>query len=153
MMAAERRGERAATVNAPTGSTYASLRGAALTGNAALFQTALADALGLDFATARSLAGGAPTRRFLSRSRRSTCRKTRPSSSPSRSFHGCSRTRKRSASSSTATARFTPDAAQRKVDGWKAAHLAEAVHHIVHAPANADTRPSTSDRAAGLKAS
>ncbi|MGB3830396.1 MAG: DUF2336 domain-containing protein [Mesorhizobium sp.] len=36
--------------------TYARLRETALTGNATLFQTALADALGIDFTTARALA-------------------------------------------------------------------------------------------------
>lgn len=153
MMAAERRGERAATVNAPTGSTYASLRGTALTGNAALFQTALADALGLDFATARSLAGGASYASLLVALKALDLSEDKafliavavfprlfPHPEAIRIFLDRYRT-------------LHPDAAQRKVDGWKAAHLAEAVHHIVHAPANADTRPSTSDRAAGLKAS
>jgi len=149
MMAAERRGERAATVNAPTGSTYASLRGTALTGNAALFQTALADALGLDFATARSLAGGASYASLLVALKALDLSEDKafliavavfprlfPHPEAIRIFLDRYRT-------------LHPDAAQRKVDGWKAAHLAEAVHHIVHAPANADTRPSTGDRAAG----
>lgn len=50
--------EREATAINPTGasSTYARLREAALTGNGALFHTALADALGIDFAAARALA-------------------------------------------------------------------------------------------------
>ena len=40
---------------------YARLRETALTGNAAFFQTALADALAIDFATARALTGSSDT--------------------------------------------------------------------------------------------
>jgi uncharacterized protein (DUF2336 family) len=48
--------ESGATINPFTGSeTYVKLRETALTGNAAFFQTALADALEIDFSTARSL--------------------------------------------------------------------------------------------------
>ncbi|TJV74193.1 MAG: hypothetical protein E5X84_39235, partial [Mesorhizobium sp.] len=45
-----------ATINPFAGAnTYVKLRETALTGNAAFFQTALADALDIDFSTARSL--------------------------------------------------------------------------------------------------
>ena len=46
-------------------SAYAKLRETALTGNAAFFQTALADALNIDFATARSLVAASDTTPLL----------------------------------------------------------------------------------------
>jgi uncharacterized protein (DUF2336 family) len=46
-------------------SAYAKLRETALTGNAAFFQTALADALDIDFATARSLVAASDTTPLL----------------------------------------------------------------------------------------
>lgn len=57
IMAADREPYSVA-LNAPAGSAYAKLRETALTGNVALFQSALADALGFDVGDARPLTDG-----------------------------------------------------------------------------------------------
>ena len=54
MLADKLAGEEALNPSAKSG-VYAKLRETALTGNAAFFQTALADALGIDFTTVRAL--------------------------------------------------------------------------------------------------
>jgi len=55
IMLADKLTEAGALNPSARSSTYARLRETALTGNAAFFQTALADALGIDFGTARAL--------------------------------------------------------------------------------------------------
>ncbi len=152
IMAAGRQDD-AASLNAPTGSAYAKLRETALTGNAAFFQTALADALDLDFPTARSLTDGNSYASLLTALRALDLGEDKafliavaafprlfPHPEAIRIFLDRYRT-------------LHLDVARRKVGEWKAASLAKALHQIVHAPANADDRASTRDRLAGIKAS
>ena len=59
IMLADSLAEQGALNPSARSGTYARLRETALTGNAAFFQTALADALGIDFVTARALTASA----------------------------------------------------------------------------------------------
>lgn len=153
MMIPDRHTGGFANINASTGSTYDKLRGTALTGNPALFQTALADALSLDFATARSLTGGESYSSLLIALRSlelpedkafliavAVFPKLFPHPEAIRIFLDRYRT-------------LHIEAACDKVDAWKATHLANALHQIVHTPANADTPVPAQERAARLKAS
>jgi uncharacterized protein (DUF2336 family) len=152
IMAAERQPGSAA-INAPSGSTYAKLRETALTGHATFFQTALADALELDFAAARSLTDGPSYSSLLVALRALDLGEDKafliavavfprlfPHPEAIRIFLDRYRT-------------LHLDVARRKVGEWKAQSLSQALHQIVQPPANADTRASTRDRLAGLKAS
>jgi uncharacterized protein (DUF2336 family) len=152
IMAADQ-GSGAANLNAPAGSTYVKLRETALTGNAAFFQTALADALDLDFATARSFTESASYSSLLVALRALDLGEDKaflitvavfpllfPHPQAIRIFLDRYRTLHR-------------DVALQKVDEWKAASLAGAVHQIVHRPANADTRAPARTRRSSLKAS
>ena len=143
----------AANLNAPAGSTYVKLRETALTGNSAFFQTALADALDLDFATARSLTESATFSSLLVALRALDLGEDKafliavaifpplfPHPQAIRIFLDRYRTLHR-------------DVALQRVDEWKAASLAGAIHQIVHRPANADARASATTRHPGLKAS
>ncbi len=145
--------DAAANINTPGGSTYARLRETALTGNAAFFQTALADALELDFATARSITRTGSYSSLLVALRALDLGEDRaflivvavfprlfPHPEAIRIFLDRYRT-------------LHPDVARKKVNEWKAAQLAQALHEIVHTPANSAERASTRDRLAGLKAS
>jgi uncharacterized protein (DUF2336 family) len=151
-MAADQR-SGAANLNAPAGSTYVKLRETALTGNAAFFQTALADALDLDFATARSFTESASYSSLLVALRALDLGEDKaflitvavfpllfPHPQAIRIFLDRYRTLHR-------------DVALQKVDEWKAAGLAGALHQIVHRPANADTRAPAGTRRSSLKAS
>lgn len=152
IMAAGQRGG-AENLNAPAGSTYVKLRETALTGNAAFFQTALADALDLDFATARSLTESAAYSSLLVALRALDLGEDKaflitvavfPSLFPHpqaiRVFLDRYRTLHR-------------DVALQKVDEWKAASLAGAVHQIVHRPANIDTHAPAATQNSDLRAS
>ncbi|MBB6408174.1 hypothetical protein [Mesorhizobium sangaii] len=152
-----RSGDDAATNADPfTGAdTYVKLRETALTGNAAFFQTALADALDIDFSVARSLTGNQNYASLLAALRSLDLSEDRaflitvavyPSQFPHpqaiRAFLDRYRLLHR-------------DAAQDKVRLWKAETLSRAVRDA--APANGDTRTASNsdDTAAssGLKAS
>jgi uncharacterized protein (DUF2336 family) len=141
----------AATVNSPVG--YIKLRETALTGNATFFQTALADALGLDFATARSLTESAAYSALLVALRALGLGEDKaflitvavfPTLFPHPQAIRIFLDRYRS---------LHQDAARQKVGEWKAASLSQALHQIVHVPANADTRSASKDRSSDLKAS
>lgn len=152
-----RKGDEAAATNADpfTGAdTYVKLRETALTGNAAFFQTALADALDIDFSIARSLTGNQNYTSLLAALRSLDLSEDRaflitvavyPSQFPHpqaiRAFLDRYRLLHR-------------DAAQDKVRLWKAETLSRAVRDA--APAISDTRSgSNSDDAAassGLRA-
>lgn len=153
-----RTGDEAAATNTDpfTGAdTYVKLRETALTGNAAFFQTALADALDIDFSIARSLTGNQNYASLLAALRSLDLSEDRaflitvavyPSQFPHpqaiRAFLDHYRLLHR-------------DAAQDKVRLWKAETLSRAVRDA--APANSDSRTgSNSDDAAassGLRAS
>lgn len=151
-----RSGDEAAAADPFTGAdTYVKLRETALTGNAAFFQTALADALDIDFSIARSLTGNQNYASLLAALRSLDLSEDRaflitvavyPSQFPHpqaiRAFLDRYRLLHR-------------DAAQDKVRLWKAETLSRAVRDA--APANSDTRTaSNSDDAAassGLRAS
>ncbi|HEY4191543.1 MAG TPA: DUF2336 domain-containing protein [Mesorhizobium sp.] len=135
-----------ANINAPDGSTYVKLRETALTGNAAFFQTALADALGVDFATARSLTESTNYSSLLVALRALDVGEDKaflvtvaafPSLFPHpqaiRVFLDRYRT-------------LHHDLARQKVAEWKAASLSNSLHGIVHTPANADTPAPGRDR-------
>lgn len=152
IMASERHGDTV-NINAAAGSTYAKLRETALTGNAAFFQTALADALELDFATARSLTDGNSYSSLLVALRAldlgddkafliavAVFPRLFPHPEAIRIFLDRYRT-------------LHLDVARCKVDEWKTASFTQALHRIVHAPANADANSSARDRLASLKAS
>ena len=151
IMAADRKRDSAA-LNAPAGSTYAKLRETALTGNVTFFQTALADALELDFAAARPLTDGSSYSSLLVALRAldvgedkafliavAIFPKLFPHPEAIRLFLSRYRT-------------LHLDVARRKVEEWKAESLSQALHRIAQ-PANADARASTRDRLAGIKAS
>ncbi len=151
IMAAGRNPDSAA-INAPAGSTYAKLRETALTGNPAFFQTALADALELDFTAARSLIDGSSYSSLLVALRALDIGEDKafliavaifprlfPHPEAIRLFLSRYRT-------------LHLDVARRKVGEWKAESLSQALHRIAQ-PANADARASTRDRLAGIKAS
>lgn len=152
IMAADQRGG-AANLNAPAGSTFIKLRETALTGNAAFFQTALADALDLDFATGRTLTESATYSSLLVALRALDLGEDKaflitvavfpalfPHPQAIRIFLDRYRT-------------MHHDVALQKVDEWKAASLAGAVHQIVHRPANADTHAPAKNLRPGLRAS
>jgi uncharacterized protein (DUF2336 family) len=152
IMAGNRNGATA-NLNTPPGSTYAKLRETALTGNAAFFQTAIADALELDFATARSLTESATYSSLLVALRAldlgedkaflivvAVYHRLFPHPEAIRIFLDRYRCLHR-------------DVARQKVNEWKVASLALALHPIVHTPANADTHPATGDRQSSLRAS
>ncbi|MGX7872090.1 hypothetical protein ACVDG5_003660 [Mesorhizobium sp. ORM6] len=145
----------AAKVDAFPGSdTYVKLRETALTGNAAFFQTALADALDIDFSTARSLTANQNYAPLLAALRSLDLSEDRaflitvavyPSLFPHpqaiRTYLDRYRLLHR-------------DAALDRVRGWKAETLARVVREA--APANSDNRKaSNSDEAEppGLRAS
>lgn len=143
----------AANLNAPDGSTFAKLRETALTGNAAFFQTALADAIDLDFATARSLTLNGSYSSLLIALRALDLGEDKaflitvavfpalfPHPQAIRIFLDRYRTMHR-------------DLALQKVHEWKEASLSGALHQIVHRPANADTPAAVVSLRAGLKAS
>ena len=153
IMATEQHSKAANHLNALAGSTYIKLRETALTGNAAFFQTALADALELDFATARSLTESTAYSSLLVALRALDLGEDKafliavaifPSLFPHpqaiRIFLDRYRTLHR-------------DLARQKVNEWKAASLSQALHQIVHTPANADKRTTPGDRLSSLKAS
>jgi uncharacterized protein (DUF2336 family) len=140
----------AAKVDAFPGSdTYVKLRETALTGNAAFFQTALADALDVDFSTARSLTAIQNYASLLAALRSLDLSEDRaflitvavyPSQFPHpqaiRTFLDRYRLLHR-------------DVALDKVRHWKAESLSRMVREA--SPANSDTRTaSNSDDAAGL---
>ncbi|MHA6644736.1 hypothetical protein [Mesorhizobium sp. A623] len=138
--------ENAAKGDAPSNSAYVKLRETALTGNAAFFHTALADALGFDFATARSLTESASYSSLLVALRALDLGEDKaflvavaifPSLFPHPQAIRIFLDRYRS---------LHHDAAQQKVDEWKAAGLS-------HVPANADRRVSPPSRPSNLKAS
>lgn len=131
---------------------FARLRDTALTGNAALFQTALADVLGLDYTTARSLTESATYSALLVALRALDLREEKaflvlaavfPALFPHAQAIRVLLDRYRA---------LHPDAARQKVDEWKAASLYKALDEIVHMPANADT-PAPKFRPADLRAS
>jgi uncharacterized protein (DUF2336 family) len=145
------------TVNPFVGSeTYAKLRETALTGNAAFFQTALADALEIDFQTARSLTANQNYASLLAALRSLDLSEDRaflitvavyptqfPHPQAIRLFLDRYRLLHR-------------DAALDKVRGWKVEALSKAIRNTGHTAANGDTRnASNSDDApasASLKA-
>lgn len=151
-----RTGDEAAATDPFTGAdTYVKLRETALTGNAAFFQTALADALDIDFSIARSLTANQNYASLLAALRSLDLNEDRaflitvavyPSQFPHpqaiRTFLDRYRLLHR-------------DAAQDKVRLWKAETLSKVVRDA--APANSDARTvSNSDDAAassGLRAS
>ncbi|UVK44491.1 hypothetical protein BPNPMPFG_006415 [Mesorhizobium sp. AR07] len=153
-----RTGEQAAGPNADPFSgadTYVKLRETALTGNAAFFQTALADALDIDFSIARSLTANQNYASLLAALRSLDLSEDRaflitvavyptqfPHPQAIRTFLDRYRLLHR-------------DVAQDKVRLWKAETLSRVVRDA--APANSDTRTaSNSDDAAassGLRAS
>ncbi|CCV12575.1 conserved hypothetical protein [Mesorhizobium sp. STM 4661] len=150
--------EGGAAVNPFVGAqTYVKLRETALTGNAAFFQTALADALDIDFSTARSLTANQNYASLLAALRALDLGEDKafliavavyPTAFPHpqaiRIFLDRYRLLHR-------------DAALDKVRNWKAETLSRAVRGIVRAAANADMRmASGSDNGsavASLKAS
>lgn len=120
--------------------TYVKLRETALTGNAAFFQTALADALDIDFSTARSLIANQNYTSLLAALRALDLNEDKafliaaavyPTAFPHpqaiRIFLDRYRLLHR-------------DAALDKVRNWKAETLSRVVRGIVRAAANADTR-------------
>ncbi|PDQ20703.1 hypothetical protein CN311_12775 [Mesorhizobium sanjuanii] len=120
--------------------TYVKLRETALTGNAAFFQTALADALDIDFSTARSLTANQNYTSLLAALRALDLGEDKafliaaaiyPTAFPHpqaiRIFLDRYRLLHR-------------DAALDKVRNWKAETLSRVVRGIVRAAANADTR-------------
>lgn len=133
-------------------STYAKLRETALTGSSAFFNTALADALDLDFNTARSLTANPTYSPLLVALRALNLGEDRafliavavfpklfPHPQAIRIFLDRYRT-------------LHPEAAMEKVDGWKAEKLSRELYPIVHAAANADAGGSSPMRS-GVKAS
>jgi uncharacterized protein (DUF2336 family) len=136
----------AAKGDAPSNSAYVKLRETALTGNAAFFHTALADALSLDLAMARSLTESASYSSLLVALRALDLGEDKaflvavaifPSLFPHPQAIRIFLDRYRS---------LHQDAAQQTVDEWKAAGLS-------HVPANAEGRVSPRRRPSSLKAS
>ncbi|GLS35803.1 hypothetical protein GCM10010869_13920 [Mesorhizobium tianshanense] len=128
--------------------TYVKLRETALTGNAAFFQTALADALEIDFSTARSLIANQNYTSLLAALRALDLGEDRaflitvavypaefPHPQAIRIFLDRYRLLHR-------------DAALDRLRGWKAETLSKAIHNTWPAAANADIRKADSDNAA-----
>lgn len=143
----------ASSINAPDASIYAKLRETALTGNATFFQTALADALDLDFATARSLMAGTTYSSLLVALRALDVGEDKafliavavyprlfPHPEAIRIFLDRFRT-------------LHLDVARTKVGEWRAEGLAAALQQPTHRPANADERAGDAKRPDGLRAS
>ncbi|RWN30887.1 MAG: hypothetical protein EOR95_19330 [Mesorhizobium sp.] len=143
-----------ATINPFTGAeTYVKLRETALTGNAAFFQTALADALEIDFSTARSLTATQNYTSLLAGLRALDLSEDKaflitvavyptefPHPQAIRIFLDRYRLLHR-------------DAALDRVRGWKAETLSKAIRSTGPVAANADIRKADSDNAAiSLKA-
>ncbi|UDL92758.1 DUF2336 domain-containing protein [Mesorhizobium sp. PAMC28654] len=143
-----------ASVNPFLGSeTYAKLRETALTGNAAFFQTALADALEIDFQTARSLTANQNYASLLAALRSLDLSEDRaflitvavyPTQFPHphaiRLFLDRYRLLHR-------------DVALNKVRGWKAVTLSKAIRDTGHTAANGDTRNASNSDDAPVSAS
>ncbi|MBZ9795771.1 hypothetical protein [Mesorhizobium sp. ES1-4] len=145
----------AAKVDAfPGADAYAKLRETALTGNAAFFQTALADALGIDFSIARSLTAHQNYAPLLAALRSLDFSEDRAFLITVAVFPGLF---PHPQAIRTYLDRFRllhRDAALDKVRGWKAETLSKAVGDV--SPANSDSRKaSNSDEveAPGLRAS
>jgi uncharacterized protein (DUF2336 family) len=143
------------SINPFTGSTtYVKLRETALTGNAAFFQTALADALEIDFPTARSLTGSQHYEPLLTALRALDLSEDKafliavavyPSQFPHphaiRTFLDRYRL-------------LHHEAALDKVRAWKAEAVSRAIRGVmpIPAPANADTpRAANGDKAASVR--
>lgn len=138
-----------ATINPFTGAqTYVKLRETALTGNAAFFQTALADALEIDFSTARSLTANQNYMSLLTALRALDLGEDRaflitvaayPAAFPHpqaiRIFLDRYRLLHR-------------DAALDRLRGWQAETLSKAIRNAGPIAANADIRKADSDNAA-----
>lgn len=138
-----------ATINPFTGAeTYVKLRETALTGNAAFFQTALADALEIDFSTARSLTATQNYTSLLAALRALDLSEDKaflitvavyptefPHPQAIRIFLDRYRLLRR-------------DAALDRVRGWKAEILSKAIRSTGPVAANADIRKADSDNAA-----
>jgi uncharacterized protein (DUF2336 family) len=138
-----------ATISPFAGSeTYVKLRETALTGNAAFFQTALADALEIDFSTARSLTANQNYMSLLAALRALDLGEDKaflitvavypaefPHPQAIRIFLDQYRLLHR-------------DAALDRLRGWKAETLSKAIHTTWPAAANADIRKADSDNAA-----
>lgn len=143
-----------ATINPFAGSgTYAKLRETALTGNAAFFQTALADALEIDFSTARSLTANQNYASLLAALRSLDLSEDKaflitvavyptqfPHPQAIRIFLDRYRLLHR-------------DAALDKVRSWKAEALSQAIRNTTHTAANADTRKASNSDDAPIAAS
>ncbi|WP_287085898.1 hypothetical protein [Mesorhizobium sp.] len=141
--------ESGATVNPFAGAeTYVKLRETALTGNAAFFQTALADALEIDFSTARSLTANQNYALLLAALRALDFGEERaflitaavyptefPHPQAIRIFLDRYRLLHR-------------DAALDKLRGWKAETLSKAIRNAGPIAANADIRKADSENAA-----
>ncbi len=136
-------------------STYGKLRETALTGNAAFFQTALADALDIDFSTARALTEHSSYLSLLAALRALDL-------SEDKAFLITVAVYPREFPHPQAIRIFLDryrllhhEAALDKVRGWKAETLSTAIRGNVHVAANADQAPD-GDKAslgASLKAS
>jgi uncharacterized protein (DUF2336 family) len=157
MMRADAVSEGAAANAFVGSSTYARLRETALTGNAAFFQTALADALEIDFSTARSLTESSTYASLLAALRALDL-------SEDRAFLITVAVYPNAFPHPQAIRTFLDryhllhrEAALDKVRNWKAETLSRAVRATTHSAANADARKaSNTDDAAGgasLKAS
>lgn len=149
MMLAE---SEATSINPFVGSaTYGKLRETALTGNAAFFQTALADALDIDFSTARALTEHSSYLFLLAALRALDL-------SEDRAFLITVAVYPREFPHPQAIRIFLDryrllhhEAALEKLRGWKAETVSRAVRGNAHVAANADTAPD-GDKAS-LKAS
>jgi len=155
MMRTDAVSERAGANAFVGSSTYARLRETALTGNSAFFQTALADALEIDFATARSLTESSTYASLLAGLRALDL-------SEDRAFLITVAVYPNAFPHPQAIRTFLDryhllhrEEALDKVRNWKAETLSRAVRATAHTAANADARKaSNSDDAAGsLKAS
>lgn len=151
MMLAE---SEATSVNPFVGSaTYGKLRETALTGNAAFFQTALADTLDIDFSTARALTEHSSYLLLLAALRALDL-------SEDRAFLITVAVYPREFPHPQAIRIFLDryrllhhEAALEKLRVWKAETLSTAVRGNAHVAANADQAPDSNAAGASLKAS
>ncbi|TJW45107.1 MAG: hypothetical protein E5X59_18925, partial [Mesorhizobium sp.] len=135
-----------ATINPFSGAnTYVKLRETALTGNAAFFQTALADALEIDFSTARSLTANQHYTSLLAALRALDL-------GEERAFLITAAVYPAEFSHSQAIRIFLDryrllhrDAALDRLRGWKAETLSKAIRNAGPIAANADSRKADSD--------
>ena len=133
--------------------TYGKLRETALTGNAAFFQTALADALDIDFSTARVLTEQSSYVSLLAALRALDL-------SEDRAFLITVAVYPREFPHPQAIRIFLDryrllhrDVALDKVRGWKAETLSTAIRGNAHVAANADQAPDSNAAEASLRAS